>query len=177
MVKIASAVYLERNSWWYGLHSGFCQPFLSRINLLESKSKAGIGIFRCSASPPKHALSGFASDLIAQSSQLLFYHWGYGKSYKVGLLLNALTLDCPYWQLWLKPRKMVFWISLLQYRRHLSQKRTYPTPLKFFPSLPSVLHKCSCTEVGQGGCDANCSLVPQLTCSPATTERKPSGCY
>lgn len=33
---------------------------LSRINLLESKSKAGTGIFRYSASSPKHALSGFA---------------------------------------------------------------------------------------------------------------------
>lgn len=78
------------------------------------------------------------SDLIARSSHLLFYHWGYPKSYKVRLLLKSLILDCPYWQLWLKSRKMIFWISLLRRRRHLSQKWTYPAPLKFFPSLPSA---------------------------------------
>lgn len=78
------------------------------------------------------------SDLIARSSHLLFYHWGYAKSYKVGLLLKSLILDCPYWQLWLKSRKMIFWISLLRRRRYLSQKWTYPAPLKFFPSLPSA---------------------------------------
>lgn len=120
---------------------------LSRINLLESKSKAGNGIFRCSASSPKHALSGFAVTWLPRAPTY----------FSIIKDRQSLTKWGSYWIPW-------YWTALIGnfglslgkwYSKFLYSGTGSICPRNglfqnlwhsflFFPL--SVLHKCTCTK-------------------------------